>query len=206
MNEEKFIARNHCLKVDFEEKNKSLINSIRAYTFEKFGIWDIWDMLPYRFSLYYYDYIKPFFSPSNKRIRKAIPRKYRDISILIIDVNFEFIKSFYEDEFKANIVDWDATEHHKEFADWLVKAYGYIVVERPMLEKKVLDSYPPPKSLDELFELKTDENGKKLFELKDDGVPYDVKYGEVDRLEKEISDKDTEILTELIKRRDYFWT
>ncbi len=206
MNKETFEARNHCLKIDFEEKNKSFIYSIRSYILEKFGIWDVWDLLPYRWSLYYYDYIKPFFSPRNKRIRKAVPRQYRDISSLIVDINFEFIKAFYEDEYNANIVDWEATEHHKEFAEWLTKSYRYITVERSILENRRDCSYPQSKPLDEMFELKTDENGKRVFEFKDDGVPYDVKYGEVDRLEKEISDKDTEILTELIKRRDYFWT
>lgn len=205
MNEENFIARNHCLKIDFEEK-KSLSYSVRSYLFEKFGVWNIWDILPYRWSLYYYDYINPIFKPCNKRLRKVIPRKWADISSLVVDVNFEFIKAFYEDEYKEGIVDWDATENHKEFADWLNKAYSYIVIERPMLEKKMLESYPPLRGFDEMFELKTDENGKKLFEFKDDGVPYEEKYKEVNRLEKEIETKDSEILIELVKRRNYFWT
>jgi hypothetical protein len=206
MNKETFESRNHCLKIDFDEKKKSLIYSIRSYILEKFGIWDIWDLLPYRYSLYYYDYIKPFFSPRNKRIRKAVPRQYRDISSLIIDINFEFIKAFYEDEYKADIVDWDATENHKEFAEWLVKAYRYITVERAILEQRRDDSYPMSKPLDEMFELKIDENGKKFFEFKDDGIPYEVKYKDVNLLEAEICKRDTEILIELAKRRDYFWT
>jgi hypothetical protein len=205
MNEETFKARNHCLKFDVEEDN-SFIKKIRKYTFEKFGIWNIWDILPYRWSLYYYDFIRPIFKPCNKRIRKAIPRKWADVSSLIVDVNFEFIKAFYEDEYTDGIVDWDATEHHKEFADWLKNAYLYIMVERPNLEKKMLDSYPPLRGFDEMFESKTDESGKKLFEFKDDGIPYEEKYKEVNRLEKEIETKDSEILIELVKRRNYFWT
>jgi hypothetical protein len=42
--------------------------------------------------------------------------------------------------------------------------------------------------------------------MKDDGIPYEVKYKEVNRIEEEIEKRDTEILTELIKRREYFWT
>jgi hypothetical protein len=42
--------------------------------------------------------------------------------------------------------------------------------------------------------------------MKDDRVPYEVKYKDVIRLEEEIKTKDTELLTELIKRREYFWT
>jgi hypothetical protein len=206
MNEESFAARNHCLKLDFEEKKKSLLGSIRSYIYEKFEIWDVWDLFPYRWRMYYYDYIKPLFSPSNKRIRKAVPRDYRDVSSLIVDINFEFIKAFYEDEYKADIVDWDATEHHKEFAHWLELSYTWITQRRPQLEKDLENAYPPIRDFDALFEPKTDENGKRVFEFKDDGIPYEVKYAEVNRIEEVIKTKDTEILTEIIKRRDYFWT
>ncbi len=206
MNEEQFKARNHCLKFDLEEKNKSLIQAARQYILEKFGVWDIWDLLPYRYSLYYYDCIKPFFIPRNKRIRKAVPRQYRDISSLIVDINFEFIKAFYEDEYKAGIVDWDATEHHKEFARWLELSYKWITQRRPQLEKDLENAYPTSKPFDEMFEAKTDHNGKKIFELKDDGIPYEVKYKEVNRIEEVIKTKDTKLLIELINRREYFWT
>jgi len=206
MNEESFAARNHCLKLDFEEKKKSLQGSVRSYIYEKFEIWDVWDLFPYRWRMYYYDQIKPFFSPSNKRIRKAVPREYRDVSSLIVDINFEFIKAFYEDEYKSDIVDWDATDHHKEFAGWLEKSYGYITKTKPQLEKDLENAYPTSRPLDEWFEPIIDENGKKMYQMKDDGVPYEVKYKEVNRIEEVIKTKDTELLTELIKRREYFWT
>jgi hypothetical protein len=206
MTEESFKARNHCLNIDFDEKNKSLIYSIRTYLFEKIGVWNIWDLLPYRWSMYYYDYVKPFFSPRNKRIRKAVPRQYRDISSLIVDINFEFIKAFYEDEYKAEIVDWNATEHHKEFAHWLELSYKWITQRRPQLEKDLENAYPPSKSIDEWFERIPQEDGTTKLYMKDDGVSYEVKYKEVNRIEEVIKTKDTEILTEIIKRRDYFWT
>ena len=57
-----------------------------------------------------------------------------------------------------------------------------------------------------MFEETTDEQGRKLYQFKDDGIPYEVKYGEVNRIEKLIEEKDTEILTQLIARRNYFWT
>lgn len=205
MNEEQFAAKNHCLKIDFDEK-KSLIGSIRSYLYDKFEIWDTWDLFPYRWSMYYYDYIKPIFKPQNQRLRKAIPRRYSDISHLITEVNFEFIKAFYEDEYKADIVDWDATEHHKEFANWLEKAYEYVAKTRPQLQKDLEEAYPPHKDFDSLFEPTVDENGKKVFRMVDDGIPYEVKYKDVIRIENEINERDTETLNELIKRRDYFWT
>jgi hypothetical protein len=154
----------------------------------------------------YYDKIKPIFKPQNQRIRKAIPRTWVDVTELVVSVNFEFIKAFYEDEFKANIVDWEATENHKEFAEWLEKAYEYVTKIKPQLEIDLQNAYPPHRSFDEMFETKTDENGRRLFQMIDDGIPYEVKYKDVNRIEEEIEKRDTEVLTELIKRRYYFWT
>jgi hypothetical protein len=205
MNEEKFIAKNHCLK-EFPEKPQTLLNNIRGYMLEKYGIWEAWDLFPYSWRMTYYDKIKPIFKPQNERIRKAIPRQYSDISGLVVNVNFEMIKAFYEDEYKADIVDWEATEHHSEFAKWLESAYTYITRERPQLEIDLSNAYPPFKSFDEMFKPMVDKDGKKMFEMADDGIPYEVKYKEVNRIEKLIEDTDTEILTEFVKRRNYFWT
>jgi hypothetical protein len=205
MNQEKFIARNHCLK-DHSTVKKTIMRSIRSFMLEKFDVWDVWDLFPYRFRLTYYDYIRPFFNPHNQRIRKVIPRTWADVSHLMVDVNFEFIKVFYEDEYKADIVDWEATEQHNKFAKWLESAYTYITIERPQLQKDLENAYPPSKSIDDMFQIKTDENGRRLFEFKDDGIPYEVKYKEVNRIEELIDELDTKILTQFVKRRNYFWT
>jgi hypothetical protein len=205
MNEETFIAKNHCLK-DFPKKDKTLFGKVRSYIFEKYGFWDAWDLFPYSWRMTYYDKIKPIFNPQNQRIRKAIPRTWVDVTELVVSVNFEFIKAFYEDEFKADIVDWEATEKHSEFAKWLEGAYEYVTKIRPQLEIDLQNAYPPPRSFDEMFEPKTDENGRRLFQMVDDGIPYEVKYKEVNRIEEEIKNRDTEVLTELVKRRHYFWT
>jgi hypothetical protein len=204
MNNETFMAKNHSLK-EFPE-NKTICFKIRNFIFEKFGVWDVWDILPYKWNMWYYEVIKPIFRPSNSRIRNSIPRQYRDVTSLIVDVNFEFIKAFYEDEYVDGVVDWTATENHKEFAEWLERSYTYIIDERPKLEKQKENSYPKMGPFDQLFEEIIDDNGKKLFQFKDDGIPYDVKYGEVNRLEKLMVERDTDILNQLIKRRDYFWT
>jgi hypothetical protein len=205
MNEENFIARNHCLK-DFPKIKKSLIGKIRSYLFENYGIWDMFDVLPYGWRMYYYDHIKTIFNPNNDRIRKAIPRQYRDISGLVVDVNFEFIKAFYEEEYKADIVDWEATEQHSEFAKWLEGAYTYITKEKPQLETDLNNAYPPHKDFSEMFKPYVNKDGKKMYEFADDGIPYEVKYKDVNRIEEEIEKRDTEVLIELIKRRAYFWT
>ena len=171
MNIDKFAAKNHALKnidniIDSFEKTSSILSKIRIFTFEKFGVWDVWDILPYRWSMWYYDKLRPIFKPCNKKIRNAIPKKWCDISGLIVDVNFEFIKQFYEDEYVDGVVDWSATEHHQEFAKWLESSYLYITKERPNLEKERDDAYPKNNQdfLDR-FEKITSENGKTFFQM-----------------------------------------
>ena len=205
MNEETFISKNHCLK-DFPKKDKTLFGKARSYIFEKYGFWDAWDLFPYNWRMTYYDKVRPIFKPQNQRIRKAIPRTWVDVTELVVTVNFEFIKAFYEDEFKADIVDWEATEKHSEFAKWLEGAYEYVSKIRPQLEIDLQNAYPPSKPIEEMFERIPQEDGTTRMYMKDDGIPYEVKYREVNRIEEEIEKRDTEILTELVKRRYYFWT
>ena len=105
------------------------------------------------------------------------------------------------------VVDWSASDHHKEFANWLEQSYLYITKERTELEKQKDEAYPKKDGcLFDAFEEITDERGRRLYQFKDDGIPYDVKYGEVNRLEKLIEERDSDILNQLIKRREYFWT
>lgn len=135
-----------------------------------------WDLQDLTWKIY------RFFKPAHKQIRNAIPKQFVDISSLIVIVNFEFIKSFHDNE--MHIVDWEYDEHYKEFKNWINSAYDYITIERPELEKELSNSYPPPKMKG----------------------TYEEKYKDVIRLEKLIETKDTEILFELIKRRKMFWS
>lgn len=205
MNEYTFAENNRLLKIDPSIK-KTFIYKIRKFIQKKCGIWDIFDLFPYGWRMYYYDSIKPIFKPQHTRIRKSIPRGWCDLQTLIVNINFEIIKSFYEDEYLNDTIDWEATSQHKNFADWLQKAYKYIVEVRPKLENDMNNAYPPSRTMDEMFKPVTDESGRKMYEMIDDGVPYEIKYAEVIRLEKLIDDNDTEVLTQMIKFRNYFWT
>ena len=69
------------------------------------------------------------------------------------------------------------------------------------------NAYPPIRPVDEWFE-ETNEtlNGQKLFRMKERKESYEELYGEVNRLEQLIQDRDTKILTQLIKYRHFFWS
>ena len=119
------------------------------------------------------------------------------------------IKQFYEDEYLLGSIDWEnSSEGHKQFEQWLKDAYAYVVYKRPSLEAERDNSYPESKPFDEWFESEptVDDKGNKSYRLKDDGVPYEVKYKDVIRLEKEIKENDDSVLHKMIEYREYFWT
>jgi hypothetical protein len=147
--------------------------------------------IPYQIRDKWYK-LKCFFNPKNKKYRAAIPNTWVDVCALIEDVNFTFIKGFYEDEYKSGWVDWEGSgEPTSKFAKWLEKAYQYVAVERPQLQKDLDEAYPPL-------------TAKRLTEI--NHISYEKEYAEVHRIEKLIQDKDTKVLTETIKYRQYFWT
>ena len=201
----KLLCKNYLLNNREEEKN--IILKLRYMVYNKFGVWDVLDLLPKGWRYYYYDYIKPIFKPCHSKLRKSIPRTWIDLSGLVVSMNFQVITSFYEDEYVKGIVDWEgSSDGHNEFATWLEASYKYITVERKELEKQKEDAYPVLPPPEEMFIEEKTENGKTLYKYNPGPGTYEEKYGKVNRLEKIIEDKDTEILLALIKYRDYLWT
>lgn len=132
--------------------------------------------------------IKCFFKPYHSDIRKAVPRQWADISSLIVDVNFAMIASFKK-EADESCVNWDGTEKHREFKDWLDSAANWIQEGRPNLKKQAMNAYPP-NPLPQYLRGKT----------------YDELYGEVNRIEELIDATDVNILKQMIDYREYMWT
>jgi hypothetical protein len=150
-------------------------------------------LIPYKFRHFYYKHIKTIWKPQHSRIRKAVPKYWYDLDYVLLQVNFEIIKSFYEDEYVDGPIDWQADEKHKKFAEWLESAYRYITEERPVLQKRMDESYPQE---DINFDLNKGMNK----------ISYKKLYGQVEKYETLIHKTDTKILTELVKNRDFFWT
>ena len=132
--------------------------------------------------------IKCFFFPMHQEIRKAIPREWVDVCSLVVDINFAMILSFKK-EADASWVNWDGTEEHRKFKNWLDAAADWIQKARPELEKQKDNAYPPH---------------PLPVELK--GKTYDELYGEVNRIEKLINETDSNIIKQMIDYRDYMWT
>lgn len=200
-----------------QSKKLNIINPL-DYKFTwrtKFNLWwytkkkSITYLIPYQIRDGWYK-IKCFFKPHGKKYRAAIPNTWTDVSMLIKDVNFAFVKGFYEDEYLKGIVDWNSDEYNRKFAKWLESAYKYITIDRPALQKQMDAAYPETNFNDMFDEPKTDEHGRVTRTMKSCkelyGKSYEEIYSEVNRLEALIDKKDTKILTEIIKYRQYFWT
>jgi hypothetical protein len=183
-------------------KHFNFIQNI-LWNYKFLGRIDLFNAFPGSWRHFYYDKIDPIIDPQNKRYRKIIPKKWNDVSSLIEKVNFEFVKGFYEDEYLNGSTDWSATENHQKFANWLEDSYRYITVERPQLEKDLNGAYPPLRPFNDMFKK---VEGTNLYKMTLGEKSYKDLYSEVDRIEKLIEDKDTVVLENIIRNRQYFWT
>ena len=138
---------------------------------------DIENMLPYRWSEFYFKNIKPVFFPNNRIILDTIPKQPANISDLIVDVNFAMIKQFYEKDYLLGLVYWEATKDLEQFEQWLKEAYVYICYKRPSLKAEL-------------------KYGVSLQEALDNSCCT---------TEEEITKNDTKILVQMMKYKNYFW-
>lgn len=188
-------------------KNKLWYSVPASLTWEDWEIWrkntkkqypfQYWarETVPHWFSIHIkwscrelYWKVYRFFKPCHKSIRKAIPRQWRDIANLIVDVNFAMILSFKK-EAEESFVDWDGTPEHRKFKNWLDSAVHWIKEGRPACEAQCDTLYPPH---------------PLPSEMKDRS--YDELYGELDKVEALIAETDANILKQMIEYREYFWT
>lgn len=135
--------------------------------------------------------IKTFFCPENATIRKAVPKRYSDITSIILDVNFAAIVQFKK-EADESCVDWKTQDSHAEFKKWLDESYSWITEGKANLEKEKDRVYPEIDVADMLKSINTEK--------------YKDVYKEVDRIDALIEQTDENILIQMIKYRNYFWT
>jgi len=135
-------------------------------------------------------YVRTLFFPENKRIRNAIPVRGHDLVSIIEKMNFAAILQFKEEADKSQ-VDWTANESHKEFKDWLDRSVVWLNEGKANLEKELDRAYPT------VSLMRTEEITLEK---------YNDMYKEVRRLEELIKQTDENILLQLIKYREFFWT
>jgi len=132
-----------------------------------------------------------WFVPCHQSVRQAVPRKWMDCTQLILDVNFAIIKEFVEHE--MNNVTWDDESRPmvKEAGEWLRASYVYITKHRSELQQQYDEALAS--ASDVPFEQRRT-------------MTYTQLYGESNRIEQEIDDRDQQVLMGLAKHRQWMWT
>jgi hypothetical protein len=132
--------------------------------------------------------LKNFISPPYPMWRKTLPRhQYKDVTTIVVESNFNLILDFYQGEKKNGNVDWNAQENTKKFFEELTSVVKWIEEDRIKWEKELNDEL---------------SNASKNRKEKD----YEKKYGQYDKLQKVMKDKETEILKWFIDNREFFWS
>jgi hypothetical protein len=159
------------------KKLKSSINSVRPpdwlgykSTWQDRVGWfiqyEIIRRIPYQIREFYWMKVKTIWAPKHSRIRKVVPRHWMDLDHVLQNVNFEIIKSFYEDEYKAGIIDWEGTGGDAlKFIKWLEEAYIYITSYRKVLEKQIDNAYPNYKKVEKLEQEMEEKDTEVLIDL-----------------------------------------
>jgi hypothetical protein len=145
--------------------------------------------------------ISAFFNPRQRWLTKKIPKTWHDKDGLIQIVLFECVVNYVEDENGLkDKIDWsedmknghisqDYIDHVKDIDGRIRKVYEYITKTRPKLHAQLDAAYP------EYVGLGLDITGT-----------YEELYGEVNRIEKEISEKDTWAMQTIVELRECMWT
>ena len=143
----------------------------------------------------WYDQISSRVRPRQKWVYKCLPRQWQDKDSVVRLVLFECIIHFVEREKCFETIVWTWGDGSKKVVAKIREIYDWIKVVRPQMEAKMWDAYPPMRKIDVLDWVKASTKEE-----------YESKYGEVDRLEKYIDDKDTEYLQWIVVNRSSLWT
>lgn len=121
--------------------------------------------------------------PWHGKVRNSIPKTWIDCSELVRIVNFAILEDFY-DEILKNPVEIPDKERQQKFELFLNESIHYIRIGRAELERQLDAAYPPHERQGSYQEL----------------------YSEVDRIEKLIHAKDSQVLNGIIEWREALWT
>jgi hypothetical protein len=108
---------------------------------------------------------------------------------VITDINFAIILDFwYLEMYKNTDTDWTSLQEHEVFYKWMKETVHYIEHERPLLINKINNSLNEASSHKEASE--------ETLNL----------YKHYRDVTNELFDRDTLIISEYIKNRNFFWT
>ena len=143
----------------------------------------------------WYEQISSRIWPRQKWLLKKIPRTWVDKDSLLEIVVLECLKYYVDKDGEDcfNNINTEA-DGQKEFYQEVRKYYDLITVKLVALQQELDAAWDavPHRSLSDINKSQPGD--------------YDRIYGEVNRLEKEISDLKTEIMVWVVKNREGLWT
>ena len=165
----------------------------------------VWEWLSdYKFGIFnqhwwrdvWYKQVSSRFCPRNKWLTKQIPRTWQDKDHLLETCVLGALKNYCEEDGEDcfHVLCWDSPECQAEFMREVKRQYELTTQKLVALQKELeaeWDAIPPR-------DWKAINNG--------DRAEYDRIYGKIDRLEKEIYDLQTDIMTWVVKNRNGLWT
>jgi hypothetical protein len=160
-------------------------------------------MIPYWIRDLYYKTCC-FFNPRNKWLTKKIPKTWVDKDYIIELCLIESLREFVEGEdglgqYEQSQTDPEYPAWQKQFDRELKEAYEIITIQLPQLQKQMDEAWDkvekPPLGADELLKW-----------LNNPTPTYEERYGNIDRLEKEIDDLRTKVMTWIVVNRAKMWT
>jgi hypothetical protein len=144
----------------------------------------------------------------NKLLRSRIPQDWVDTCDLIPIVNYILVENFFINEFQPRRKEWENSPTLKSFSKWLTRFYHFIKIDKPRLEKQILNSIPDAPLNDWLVKTNQPNNGwyrlKSCKEIY--GQSYSKAFHKSQQLEKKLRKMETKLLKELIEYRSFFWT
>ncbi len=150
-----------------------------------------------------YKQISCRFNPRNLWLINKIPRTWVDKDTIIEICLLECIKHYVEGEgaleyFEDGQKDPEYPEHQKIRDRQIKENYELATKKLPKLESQL------QKEWEKIMFLKPGEDLLKY--LNDTSKSYEEKYGEINRLEKEIHDLKTKVMVWVVENREYLWT
>jgi len=130
-------------------------------------------------------------NPCHKPVRNAIPRRWCDVTELVLLVNFAIIKEFVEEEMDSVVWDDESRPEVLAAGKWLKSSYEYITKERAILENQQDEA------------LKDASNMSKADRK---NTTYKERYEKFNEIEAEIIKRDRDVLIGLAEYRVWLWS
>ena len=141
--------------------------------------------------------IRCYFRPRNSWVYRAVPKEWNDLDSIYEKVLYAGIINYVEGEKCFEVIDWS---RYKKHANKIEEIYNWAKTGRDESEKQMMAAYPEE---NHIWNPKTGQIYSGDSPCK---KSYEELYGEVDRWEKYIKEKDDEYLVWLILNRGILWT